>query len=94
MPAAAPFPPDIPATEGAWWGGPSGASAGSAAIDLGRHVPQGLQSGVLMGAQADVNVAGSTAHVDVAGLVLLALAGIIGLHFLGFRFASDVSVGR
>ena len=49
------------------------------------------QGGSTMGA---VNVSAGDTNVHVAGLIVAALVVIVGLHYLGFRFVVDASVGR
>lgn len=56
----------------------------SSALSAGSGSPAAIQSGT----------AGGNAHVSVAFLVAGALAVIVLLHFIGFRFAFDADVGR
>lgn len=56
----------------------------SAALSQGGSSPAGIRG----------QVVGGNANVYVGGLVAGALVVIILFHFLGFRFAFDVDVGR
>lgn len=56
----------------------------SSALSQGGSSPAGIQGGQI----------GGNANICVAGLVGGALLVIVLFHFLGFRFAFDVDVGR
>lgn len=73
------MPGALPFVEGAVGGSDAGAFAGAQAA--------GVQAG------AAVTYDRPT-HLYVAGLILLALGGLVLLHVTGFRFATDVGVTR
>lgn len=65
----------------------SGMASGTtyaAALSTGSGSPAGIQMGSTVGGT----------HVVVGGLVAAAIGVILLFHFLGFRFAFDVDVGR
>lgn len=85
MPSALPLVEDRPGETPSLWsfGGEAGASAAGTPVSVGGNVSAGS------GAAGSEN-----AHLWVAGLMLLALGGIVFFHVTGFRGMVDVGVAR
>lgn len=69
---------------------PSLWSVGADASALGT----GVTGGVAMSAPEGGGDTGNNTHLWVAGVMTVALIGIVFLHISGFRFATDVGVTR
>jgi hypothetical protein len=82
MPAALPLVEDMPGEVPSSWGAGIGGNIEGGGAQLAAAVSAGPQEN------------SNNTHLWVAGLILLALAGVVFLHISGFRFATDVGITK